>query len=189
MPLLCRPMPHSLQPRAVFLVGFMGAGKTSVGRALAHRLGWRFIDLDDVVETRQACSIAEMFARSGENAFRQYETDALRELLRELAGGAPAVVALGGGAPIRQENADLLAGFGAPVIFLDAPFDVVQQRCGNTCGIRPLFRDAQAARQLYESRRPIYLRAGLRVDTASQSVDQAAAEIVRALGIETTGGH
>jgi shikimate kinase len=174
-------MPGKPQPRAVFLVGFMGAGKTSVGQALAQRLGWRFVDLDDRVEQRERRLIAEIFRQSGEPAFRAAETAALRELLDELGRGEPAVVALGGGAPLRQENAALLEGCGAPQVFLDAPFEVIRERCRPTAQSRPLFSEESAARQLYDVRRPHYLRARLRVDTSARSIEQAAADIAHLL--------
>lgn len=177
-------MPESKQPRAVFLIGFMGAGKTSVGRALARRLRWRFVDLDDRIEARAGRSIAAIFAESGEEAFRQAETAALRDLLGELHVERPAVVALGGGAPVRKENAELLTACGELLVFLDAPFEVVRARCRATPTERPLIREPEPARQLYEDRRPHYLKASLRVDTASQSVEQAAAEIAMALSLE-----
>jgi shikimate kinase len=180
-------MAEKTHSRAVFLLGFMGAGKTSVGQALAHRLGWQFVDLDQRIELQTGVAIAEIFARSGEEAFRRMETAALRELLAELHNDSPAVVALGGGAPLREENATLLAGCGAPQVFLDAPFEVVRQRCGATAAARPLFREEEPARRLYETRRPHYLRAQFRVDTTARSVEQAAAEIARLLALDPTG--
>jgi len=182
-------MTQSLKPRAVFLLGFMGAGKTSVGQALARRLHWRFVDLDQRIEMQEGLAIAEIFSRSGEEAFRRLETAVLRTLLAELGQGSPAVVALGGGAPLREENTALLAACGAPQVFLDAPFEVVRQRCRATVAARPLFREEEPARLLYEARRPHYLKAQLRVDTAARSVEQAAAEIARALALEPTGGE
>jgi shikimate kinase len=172
------------QPCAVFLLGFMGAGKTSVGQALARRLGWRFVDLDQQIEMRAGQTIAEIFARSGEQAFRAMETAALRELLAELSHGPPAVVALGGGAALGEENTAVLASCGAPQVFLDAPFEVLRRRCGQTIAARPLFREEEQARLLYEARRPHYLKAQYRVDAASHSVEQAAAEIARTLSLE-----
>ena len=174
------------RPRAVFLLGFMGAGKSSVGQALARRLGWRFVDLDQRIEMREGRTIAEIFARSGEDAFRGIETAVLRELLAELGRGSPMVVALGGGTPIREENAALLASCGAPQVFLDAPFEVVRRRCGETAPARPLFQEEEQARLLFESRRPHYLKAQLRVDTASRSAEQTAVHIARALALEPT---
>jgi len=182
-------VPEKTQPRAVFLLGFMGAGKTSVGQALARRLRWRFVDLDQRIEMREGRTIAEIFARSGEETFRQIETAVLRDLLAELGHGSPVVVALGGGATLREENAALLAACGAPQVFLDAPFEVVRQRCRETAAARPLLREAAQAQQLYESRREYYLKAQFRVDTASRSVEQAAADIARALALEPAGGE
>jgi len=165
----------------------MGAGKSSVGEALARRIGWQFVDLDQRIEMREQLTIAEIFDRSGEDAFRRIETDALRELLAELAQGPPRVVALGGGTPLRKENTALLAACGAPQVFLDAPFEVVRIRCRGTAAGRPLFQQEEQARRLYESRRPYYLQAQLRVDTSSRSVEQTAAEIARALLLEPVG--
>ncbi len=182
-------MPEKTHPRAVFLLGFMGAGKTSVGRALARRLGWRFVDLDQQIEMRAGQTIAEVFAGSGESAFRAMETEALRELLAELEHASPAVVALGGGAALGEDNAALLAAGGAPQVFLDAGFEVLRRRCAETVAARPLFREEEQARLLYESRRPHYLKAQYRVDTASCSVEQAAAEIARMLSLEPVEGE
>jgi shikimate kinase len=167
--------------RAVFLVGFMGAGKTSVGRELAERLGWRFVDLDDRVEARERRSVAEIFRDSGEAAFRKAETLALRELLDQLDHERPTVAALGGGAFVQDENAWLLAEAGDPMVFLDAPYEVLHQRCGPQGSSRPLFLDEARFRELYETRRPHYLRAQLRVDTTQQTISQVATEIIQRL--------
>ncbi len=167
--------------RAVFLVGFMGAGKTSVGRELAARLGWRFVDLDDRVEEREKKSVAEIFRDSGETAFRKAETLALRALLEELDHERPTVAALGGGAFVQDENAWLLAEAGDPMVFLDAPYEVLHQRCSPQGSARPLFLDEARFRELYETRRPHYLRAQLRVDTTHHSVAQVATEIIERL--------
>ena len=167
--------------RAAFLVGFMGAGKTSVGRELAARLGWRFVDLDDRVEAREKRSISDIFRDSGETAFRKAETAALRELLDELDHDRPTVAALGGGAFVQDENAWLLAEAGDPMVFLDAPYEVLHQRCGSQGTSRPLFQDEARFRELYETRRPHYLRATLRIDTTHHTVPQVAAEIIERL--------
>ncbi|MGZ7057341.1 MAG: shikimate kinase, partial [Candidatus Angelobacter sp.] len=81
--------------RCVVLIGFMGAGKTTVGRALARRLRWKFIDLDDVIEHREKKSVAEIFASSGEAAFRRMESAALTALLQDRKSGSDLVLALG----------------------------------------------------------------------------------------------
>jgi len=176
------------QPRAVFLLGFMGAGKTSVGRALARRLQWRFVDLDHLIENQEGRTIADIFARSGEDSFRRLETAALKNLLSEIDHGPPSVVALGGGASLQAENAAMLAAFGSPQVFLDAPFEVVRRRCLENLATRPLLREDEPARLLYETRRPHYLKAQYRVDTASCTAEQAAADIALVLALEPAGG-
>src|SRR5467141_3680099 len=93
--------------RTVILVGFMGAGKSSVGLALSRRLGWPFEDLDERVELQERRSVEQIFQHSGEAAFRQAEHAALRSLIREL-GPSPKIVAMGGGAFAQANNAALL---------------------------------------------------------------------------------
>src|SRR5215469_13987487 len=145
---------------AIVLVGFMGAGKTSVGRELGRRLGWPFVDLDDRVVAREKRTIAEIFGSSGEWEFRRAEHDALEELLKEIEN-APIVLAVGGGAFAQPKNASLLDGSRATTVFLDASADELWKRCGEDPTERPLRCDEKVFRQLYESRRPRYLRARL----------------------------
>src|SRR4051794_16672137 len=82
----------------IYLVGFMGSGKSTVGRALAEELGWRFVDLDQEIEQSQGMSVSEIFEQRGEPAFREIETAALRQQVKAIECGRPHVVALGGGA-------------------------------------------------------------------------------------------
>lgn len=166
---------------AVFLVGFMGAGKTSVGRALAAKLGWRFVDLDPRIEARQGRTIAEIFQQQGEAAFRKAEAEALRVLMEELGTAPHCVVALGGGAFVQPENARLLEEFGARVVFLDAPVEELRQRCRHMGNARPLFADENQFRQLFEARRGGYMAAGVRVDTVGKTVPQVATEVAERL--------
>ena len=168
---------------AIVLVGFMGAGKTSVGRELGRRLGWPFVDLDDRVQARETRTIAEIFEASGEAEFRRAEHDALEELLKEVEHG-PRVIAVGGGAFAQPENASLLDATMATTVFLDASADELWKRCGDDPTERPLRRDEQVFRQLYESRRPRYLRAQVRVDTAGKEVGHIAKEIAISLGLK-----
>ena len=114
---------------SVFLVGFMGAGKSSVGRALGQRLNWVFEDLDDRIEAREGRTVAEIFRDSGESEFRRVEHAALEHALGELRGGAAKVIALGGGAFVQNENAALLKACGVPIVFLEAPVEELWQRC------------------------------------------------------------
>ena len=174
--------------RAVVLIGFMGAGKSSVGRALGQHLGWTFDDLDEWIERRERRTIAEVFRESGEAEFRRAEHAALKELLDELRAGAGKVVALGGGAFAQKRNARLIEAAGVPTVFLDASEEELWRRCRQQAerqGIeRPLLGSRESFRELYESRRSHYMRAFFKQDTGGKSVEQIAAEVVRALGLD-----
>src|ERR1700684_4113965 len=115
--------------RAVVLIGFMGAGKSSVGRALAEQLGWTFEDLDDRIEQQEGRKVAEIFGASGEVGFRRAEHAALKELLRELRSGVERIVALGGGAFVQRKNAALIEAGAVPTVFLDAAVEELWRRC------------------------------------------------------------
>jgi len=173
---------------SVFLVGFMGAGKSSVGRALGQRLNWIFEDLDDRIQAREGRTVAEIFRDSGESEFRRAEHAALQHVLAELRGGGARIVALGGGAFVQKENAALLKACGVPTVFLDAPVEELWQRCrtqateGGT--ERPLLRSREQFRQLYETRRKSYAKAALKIQTGSRAVETIAAEIAKALGLK-----
>jgi shikimate kinase len=164
-------------PPAVFLVGFMGAGKTSVGRELARRLGWNFVDLDDRIVARESRSVAEIFRDDGEAAFRWIESRELAEIIAEAAKGIRAVIALGGGAYVQPENAVRIRETRIPVVFLDASLDELRHRCSADQNVRPLFQDEAQFRTLYESRHAQYLKSDARVDTTGKSVEAVAAEI------------
>jgi len=165
----------------------MGAGKTSVGRALGQRLNWIFEDLDDRIERREGRAIAEIFRDSGEPAFRRAEHAALREALEESRGGAARIVALGGGAFVQRRNAALLKAAGVPAVFLDAPVEELWQRCRRQTGEagteRPLLKSAEQFRRLYGVRRRDYLLAALRIETGGRSIAAIAAEIAQRLGL------
>ena len=173
---------------AVFLVGFMGAGKTSVGRVLAERLGWAFEDLDDRIVEREGRTVAEIFQSLGEPVFRRAEQAALESLLKELRAGSSRIVALGGGAFVQSENSALLRALAVPTVFLDAPVDELWRRCceqAEESGTeRPLLRNMQQFRQLYQARRKGYQQASCKVLTAGRAVDAIAAEIAKALGLK-----
>jgi len=175
-------------PRAVFLVGFMGAGKTSVGRALGRRLNWLFEDLDDRVERREGRTIADIFRDSGEPQFRSAERAALKQVLEELDGGIARIVALGGGAFVKGGNAGLLRASGVPVVFLDAPVKELWRRCCEQAGEagreRPLLRTFEQFCTLYRSRRRSYLQARLKIQTGGRPADTIAAEIAERLGLK-----
>jgi shikimate kinase len=168
--------------RAIFLVGFMGAGKTSVGKILGRRLGWPFEDLDDRIQSREQRSVEQIFRESGESAFRQAETAALRELL-DARSPATRVIALGGGAFVQPENAALLAQPDVVSIFLDGPAEELFRRCHKQQVDRPLRGSLEQFQQLYESRRPLYRKAVMHVDTAGKDVESVANEVSRMLEI------
>src|SRR6266849_3519067 len=168
--------------RTIFLVGFMGAGKSSVGLALSRKLGWPFEDLDDRIEAQERRSIEQIFQQSGESAFRQMEHAALRSLIQEL-GASPRVVAVGGGAFVQANNAALLEEVGFPAVFLDAPVEELFRRCQEQQLKRPLRRNLEEFHRLYEARRPCYLKAALRIETSGMDVEKVAAEAIRSLGL------
>ena len=166
----------------IVLTGFMGSGKTSVGRVLAERLGWRFLDLDAEIERRDGRTVPEIFAASGEAHFRKQETAALAGLL----GQRRVVVALGGGAPEELGNRLLMEQTPrTAVVYLAAPLETLLDRCERddartgSAG-RPLLAQAE---QRFAARRHLYERiAGHQVETSARSVEEAADAILEALG-------
>ncbi len=169
--------------RTIFLVGFMGAGKSSVGLALSRRLGWAFEDLDHRIEAQERRSIEKIFQQSGEAGFRRIEHAALRSLIEELSE-LPKIVAMGGGAYTQAANAALLEEGGFPAIFLDAPVEELFRRCLDQQLERPLRRDLDEFRRLYDARRSHYLRASIRIETGGKDVEQVAAEAIESLGLK-----
>jgi shikimate kinase len=167
--------------RRVFLIGFMGAGKTSVGRVLAQRLGWRFHDLDDVIEAQEGRSVAAIFAESGEPAFRQAERLALRSLLQEDRSGADLVIALGGGTFVQPENRNLIEQAMGTTVLLEAPLEELRRRCNAESRIRPLAQQEARFAELFAARRQAYERAQFRVATLGKAVEEVAQEIERIL--------
>jgi shikimate kinase len=161
---------------AIYLVGFMGCGKSTVGRALADELGWSFIDLDAEIEQREAATIASIFDTRGELAFRELETAALRERVRAVQMGRPQVVSLGGGAFLSAENLELAANNGVTV-WLDCPFSVIERRVAFATH-RPLARDPLRLRELFEERRECYGRADFRIDVLDDDARSAVSQIL-----------
>lgn len=168
--------------RVIILVGFMGAGKTTVGRELASFLGWRFEDLDDRIQSREGRTIEEIFRDSGEAEFRRCEHLALRELFSESESDYR-VIALGGGAFAQEENASILRDRNIPSVFLDAPVEELFRRCQQQELRRPLRQDEAHFRKLYETRRPLYMTATCHLETNGKPITQIAAEVAGTLEI------
>lgn len=151
---------------AIYLVGFMGSGKSSVGRALADELGWSFYDLDVEVERQAGRSIPAIFEDEGEAAFRALETEALLKRVEQARTGIPQVVALGGGTFTLDHNIELTLSNGV-AIWLDAPLTVIEQRIAAETH-RPLARDPEQLRALFTARQPAYGRADYRIPTEAR---------------------
>jgi len=169
--------------RAVFLVGFMATEKSSVGRELARRLHWQFVDLDARIESRERQSVSDIFLSKGEPGFRLAETAALRELTESLERDT--VVALGGGTFTEQRNRELLCNW--PSVFLEAPADELWRRCSEDAAERPLGQDRQRFSRLYQQRLPFYRQATVVVETAGKGLASICGEIEGALHLEGTG--
>ena len=155
----------------LYVVGFMGAGKTTIGKLLAEELGWSFADLDDDIETAAGRPIAEIFETRGETEFRRIEAEALRARVRAIETGSPTVLALGGGAYAQTANFELVRDNGI-TLWLDCPFETVARRVAQASH-RPLARDPERFAQLYAERRAAYGRADYRI--AIESDDPAVA--------------
>jgi len=183
-------MPPSAHPEsnaaAIALVGFMGAGKTTVGQALAQRLGWQFADLDQLIEARSGSSIPEIFRRDGEKIFRHLEYSVLSDTI-EKTGFARRVLALGGGAFQAEKIRAVLQAAQIPAVWLDAPLEELYQRCDQPGIVRPLRTSLEEFRQLHEKRRPSYEKALLRIGTGGKEIAAIVEEIISGLKISDTG--
>ena len=205
-----RPAPS---PQRIVLTGFMGAGKSTVGRILAARLGWRFLDIDTLITTEQRLTVAEIFARHGEPHFRQLELHAIGKALKE----AQAVIALGGGAvesdavrdllfPAAEQNPGpnspgpsveaehgLRTSASAPpasfTIFLEAPLNEMLARCKGAShspvsSVRPLLAAIELPEARLARRLPHYRRAHLTVQTSARTPDAVVGSILAALPLQ-----
>jgi len=154
----------------IYLIGFMGAGKTTVGRELARRIGAPFFDLDELVEAAEKMSIKDIFAQHGEPYFRKRE----RDILRSTHYLEDAVIATGGGTFTFEENIQFIQSEGVS-IFLSAPYAVLRNRIGDKAAERPMFRDDVAAHELYNTRLRFYKMSDVVLDIRE---DEAPLEIV-----------
>lgn len=157
----------------IYVIGFMGAGKTTVGRELARRLDVPFFDLDEMVEAAEGMSIKEIFAEKGEPHFRKRE----RDLLNSTQFLEHAVVATGGGTFTFEDNIQFIKGEGLSV-YLSAPFALLRNRISDKAAERPLFRDDLATLELYQYRLKYYKMADIAVEMRQ---DETPAEVAERL--------
>jgi shikimate kinase len=183
-----RPKAAPSAPTVIFLVGFMGAGKTSVGRHLGEYLDWEFEDLDDRIERNLGRTVSGIFSSLGEPSFRRAEAAALKQVLKEIKHGGSRVIALGGGAFIQSANAAALKAAKVPTVFLDAAAEELWERCEKQArqrgANRPLLSSQQRFSALHKSRCKGYLEASIRIDTGGKKVEAISIEIAQALGLK-----
>jgi shikimate kinase/3-dehydroquinate synthase len=166
-------MTTSNNPRLVFLIGFMAAGKTTVGRLAAKSLGVPFVDLDDVIESTTSTPVREIFATQGEAEFRRLEAQALADVI----GGPPSVVATGGGAPCFGENLAAMRRAGL-VVELSVPVDRIAERVSDTSSRPLLSKPIEEVQALYASRLPMYRQAHTSIRTDDLTAEQVCDSVV-----------
>ncbi len=166
-------------PQRIIITGFMAAGKTTVAAALAQKLRYHMLDLDQSIVERAGRTIHEIIQTDGEASFRETETKALREALEH---STACVIALGGGAWTVERNRLLIAEYLGYTVWLDAPFDLCWRRITESEPVRPLARGEEQAHRLYNERRALYELASLRIEASEgRSAEAIAAEITDAL--------
>jgi shikimate kinase len=168
-------------PRRIVLTGFMGSGKSTVGPLLAARLGWRFVDADDVIEAEAGCSIPEIFRRHGEPGFRAREHAAIARLAAE----DKLVLALGGGAIETEATRELLLGEPATLlVHLEVELATTLQRCRGTEGNRPILADQANLASRYQRRLPLYRTAHVSIAVDRLTPQEAAEAVALAAGMK-----
>lgn len=169
---------HSNLPlRRIVLTGFMGSGKSTVGRLIAQKLGWGFVDVDDVIEEEAGATIADLFVQHGEADFRDREHSTITRLLSQDA----LVLALGGGAIERTATRDLLLNTpGALLVHLDVQLSTTLKRCQGTEHVRPVLADQANLALRYERRLPLYRTAHVSIVVDDLTPDQVADAVVKA---------
>lgn len=152
----------------IVLCGFMGAGKTVVGKELAKITGRSFVDTDELIEQEQGKTISEIFAESGEDYFRELEY----KMCAKVAKMENAVVSTGGGAMTFERNVQAIKK-GSRVVFLDTSFNVICKRVGDA-ETRPLFKNRENAKRLFDERREKYIKASDYIVNGNMSVSRTA---------------
>jgi shikimate kinase len=171
----------------VALIGFMGTGKTAVGRTLAERLNREFVEMDSLIEQKEGKSIPEIFAQDGEIAFRELEI----EVTKEISGRKNLVIACGGGVVLNKINVDRLRQEGA-IVYLTASAEAILKRVASEEGQRPLLEvddPLLTIREMLKFRKPFYERAAdIEIDTSKLDIAAVAEQIIRKLA-EYEGFH
>lgn len=166
--------------RRIVLTGFMGSGKSTVGPLVARRLGWAFVDVDDVIESEAGCTIAEIFAREGEAAFRDRE----HATIARLAGKEALVLALGGGAIERTETRELLLnGPGTLLVHLEVELATTLRRCQGTEHTRPVLADQANLALRYERRLPLYRASHVSIAVDALTPDEVTEAVLGAASL------
>ena len=165
---------HRRRRQIIYLLGFMGVGKSIIGALLAERMRWPFIDLDTTIEAGQGTTIRQMFENSGEPFFREIEHVALLEASK----AEPSVIALGGGTFVQKLNFDYIRDTGGVTIWLDCPIEELRRRCEGK-NDRPLFRDPAAFARLFDERLPFYRLADHRISTEGSRPEQVVETILQ----------
>jgi shikimate kinase len=163
-----------MDPRPIILIGFMGSGKSTVGRRLAQRLGWQFLDVDEQIVGRDGRTVERIFRESGERRFREIESEILAELVRR-----ERVVLAGGGGLFLSASNRRLARRSARTVWLDVPLAVCADRVGRGGG-RPLWPpgDPQGLRALFDRRGAVYALAELRLEAGERSADELVGDLL-----------
>jgi shikimate kinase len=173
------PSRTAVQVQRIVLTGFMGSGKSTVGPLVAARLGWRFVDADNVIEAETGMKIAEIFARQGEAFFRDLE----HATIKRLATMDGLVLALGGGAIERAETRELLiTGNGTLQVHLEVALETTLTRCAGTDDERPVLADRANLEIRYARRLPLYREAHVSVAADALTPEAVADEVVRLAG-------
>jgi shikimate kinase len=169
--------PESAPIRRIVLTGFMGSGKSTVGPLLAVRLGWQFLDADNVIEAEAGYTIAELFARHGEPAFRELE----HSTIARLASADHLVLALGGGAIESDATRDLLlTAPGTVLVHLEVELATTLFRCAGTEGTRPVLADHANLTRRYQHRLPLYRTAHVSIPSDNLTPSQVVNAILSA---------
>lgn len=155
----------------IILCGFMGSGKTTVGKELARKMNFKFIDTDELIEKEQGITIKEIFEKHGEDYFRNLE----HEICKKVSDMRNCIISTGGGVMTYKRNCDVLKNKNK-IIFLDASFNIICKRIGNS-NVRPLFKDLEKAKQLYDERKKKYVDASDYIVNGDMSVEETVLEI------------